>query len=494
MTSSNADRNVQTKGNVAAERAALAGIFRYGIDAYVDVAAMLTEDCFTVAHNKVFYSCVSHALKHQDSLDFSSLLAAAESQGLSEYVNDAGVLKHFEAITHTPVNLENVREYAATILKLDFGRKIQESARDIYRVIEGIDGSESISEIMSLAEAPLQALSLSYLREDQSTPVRLGDGIDVYIDNLLENPVDQIGIPTGFETFDRALGGGLRRKCVDVIGARSGVGKSIIADCVTCAVTKLGIPVLMLDTEMDGDDHKGRVLANLGRVEINEIATGKFGEDDQKTYDVRKAAEEFKSRPYFYLNVSGRPFEEVVAIMRRWVMKEVGYDEDGNMRDCLIIYDYLKLMTSDSINSNIAEYQALGFQITQLHNFCVEYDVPCLTFVQLNRDGISKESTDAVSGSDRIIWLCTSFSIFKEKTPEEIASDGLRAGNCKLIPLKTRHGPGLNDVTERYICMQRDGQFASLTELGTLVQVRAIEEERQHGFEQTGVGEPEEFS
>ena len=80
----------------------------------------------------------------------------------------------------------------------------------------------------------------------------------------------------------------------------------------------------------------------------------------------------------------------------------------------------LKLMSSACyIWNNIQEYQALGFQITNLHNLAVKYDFACLAFVQLNRDGITKESTDAVSGSDRLIWLCTSFSIFKEKSAEE---------------------------------------------------------------------------
>jgi len=31
--------------------------------------------------------------------------------------------------------------------------------------------------------------------------------------------------------------------------------------------------------------------------------------------------------------------------------------------------------------------------------------------------------------SDRLIWLCTSFSIFKEKSAEELAEDGPKAGN-----------------------------------------------------------------
>jgi hypothetical protein len=70
-----------------------------------------------------------------------------------------------------------------------------------------------------------------------------------------------------------------------------------------------------------------------------------------------------------------------------------------------------------------------------------------------------------VSGSDRLIWLCTSFSIFKIKSPEELAEDGPKAGNRKLVTVVTRHGAGLNDGD--YINVQMDGSHAKLTELKT---------------------------
>ena len=102
-------------------------------------------------------------------------------------------------------------------------------------------------------------------------------------------------------------------------------------------------------------------------------------------------------------------------------------------------------MSSSGISNNIQEYQALGFQITELHNLTVKYDFSCLSFVQLNRDGITRESTDTVSGSDRLILLCTSFSQFKVKSQEELAEDGPSGGNRKLVTLKARHGAGLMD-------------------------------------------------
>ncbi|NDB85430.1 MAG: hypothetical protein EB127_22415, partial [Alphaproteobacteria bacterium] len=153
------------------------------------------------------------------------------------------------------------------------------------------------------------------------------------------------------------------------------------------------------------------------------------------------------------------------ALMRRWIVKDVGLEDDGTAKPCVIFYDYLKLMDSQGMSQDLKEYQVLGFMMTSLHNFATRYKVPIVAFVQLNRDGITKESTDAVSGSDRLIWLCTSFTIFKIKSPEELAEDGPNAGNRKLVPIVARHGSGLDDGD--YINMLMQGSHSKLRELKT---------------------------
>ena len=100
--------------------------------------------------------------------------------------------------------------------------------------------------------------------------------------------------------------------------------------------------------------------------------------------------------------------------------------------------------------------------MTGLHNFALKYEIPILAFIQLNRDGITKESTDTASGSDRIIWLCSNFSIYKAKSDEEIAKDGPENGNRKLVPLIARHGEGLQD--KDYINVNMIGKYGKLTE------------------------------
>lgn len=457
--------------NSASEKAVLAGICQHGIDAYIDTESILDEKTFSVEINSVIYRCIKSTMQNRDSINISDILSSAHTLKLHEFIEKEENLKYVQSLLNTSVDIDSIRGHALIIRRLQFARELQETLRDSYRNVDSITGEESLADIMSRAESPIQKLSLSFMKEEENTPKPIGQNIEEYVEHVKNNKGKSIGIPTGIPSFDKAIGGGLRRKCVDLIGARAKAGKSVLADNIALNVSSKGIPVLMLDTEMSTEDHWNRMLANISRVPINDIASGKFTSDHDKVDAVIAAAKQIKSIPYDYISIAGRPFDETLSIIRRWILKNVGYDENGRLNDCVIIYDYLKLMTSSSISNNMAEFQVLGFQITQLHNFCVEYDVPCLSFVQLNRDGITKESEDAVSGSDRLIWLCTSFSIFKTKTEEEIAMDGITNGNKKLIPVISRHGPGMDDGG--YICMRMIGEIAKIEEIGTIREIKA---------------------
>jgi hypothetical protein len=183
--------------------------------------------------------------------------------------------------------------------------------------------------------------------------------------------------------------------------------------------------------------------------------------------------------------VAGQKFENILAIIRKWIFQHVGFDENGRTNDCLVVYDYFKLMNSANINGNMQEFQALGFLISDLHNLCVKYDFPILSFVQLNRDGISKESTDVISGSDRLVWLCTNFTLFKTKSEEEQADD-ITAGNSfafnrKLVPIVARHGGCLEEGD--YINVYMQGQYAKLKEGPTRNNLQTSNKAKTDGFE-----------
>ncbi len=454
--------------DVAAERAVLAGIFSHGTDAYYDTADILSETTFTVLENQAIYRCLRHIYSHNEEhdlkVDFALLQGAAATCSVAHYFKNKDTINHVKALMDFRVNLKTVRKFAGKIRKLEIARLLKAQLFNAGNSLETLSGDESINHILGIAESVIFDFSSLINDSQEEAPKRLTDGLLEYLTYLADNPVTQIGVPTGFQTYDKCIGGGLRRGAVSMIGARTKAGKSVLAINIGKHIAKnVKIPVLYLDTEMMENDQRHRLTAHLSEVPIDMIETGQFGQDEKtkkKVFNIISEIENGKM-PLFHKNVSGYGFEEILSVMRRWLIQEVGLNDDGTAKDCVIIYDYLKMMSSENISADLKEYQILGFMMTGLHNFAVRYKVPVLSFIQLNRDGIDKESTDVVSGSDRIVWLCSNFSIYKRKTVEEIAEDGEEKGNRKMVPVITRHG---KEPDGGYINMTMTGEYATIIE------------------------------
>jgi replicative DNA helicase len=440
----------------AAERAVLAGLCRHGSEAFFDVADIIDANTFTIDSNSIIFSCVRRLFEEDDSrrIDVPSILSSAKEIGLAEFFNNKNEISHLNAIMKFPVLFENVRKFAAKARKLQIARMM-------------VKGDESVSHILGLAEESIFDFT-SLLNDHDDAPELLFGDLDDYLVERSENQIDQIGIATGFTKYDFAIGGGLRKGTVNVIGARTKVGKSLIGLNMGADIANRDIPVLYLDTEMTRQDQQNRggsmiSYGTTGKSTINDIETGQFANNDFRKNSLMELAQQKKNIPFYHKNIGGKAFEDQISIMRRWLAKVVGLNDQGKANDCVIVYDYVKLMeASELAKSDLKEFQLLGFMMTSLHNFALRYEVPILSFIQLNRDGINKESTDAASGSDRIMWLCSNFTIYKQKSDEEIAQDGPENGNRKLVPIIARHGEGLDDGD--YINVLMKGAYAKLIE------------------------------
>ncbi len=470
--------------DVVAERAVLAGIVRYGANAYYDVADIINENSFTVDSNSVLFKVVKTILETDDKtkIDIPTIYSTAKKLDLYDVYQDKVESQHLQAIINFPVDLSNVRKFGAKIAKLAVSRLLTTQLAEAQDQLTGITGDETYAHILGIAENAI--FNFSSMLNDTGGPVLLGNELEARLKHREDNPVEQIGISTGYKRFDRAIGGGLRKGTVNVVGARIKVGKSLLGDNIGSHISaNIGVPVFNLDTEMLAEDHQNRTTAMLSGVPIDDLETGKFGKNENKRRRVYEAVKKIEQMKYYHQCIGGMPFEEQLAVMRRWIVKEVGLNSDNTAKPCVFIYDYIKLMTADSITKNMQEYQALGFMMTGLHNFAIRYKVPILAFVQLNRDGITRESTDAASGSDRILWLCSNFSIYKPKSDEEVAQDGPQHGIRKLVPLVARHGKGLDSGD--YINMIFEGECGRITEGKTRFEVanESKQKEKAKSFE-----------
>lgn len=477
--------------DLASERAVLAALCQYGLDAYLEVD-FVDSRSFTDPMNQLIFDCVYKSISENTQVELSSILSAANDLGVYDQINTKEEIGFIRSLFNFPIHKSNVGTYAAKIAKLKLARDLSQTLRACEQELSTITGEEDVMDIVAKIEEPLLEATGDIYQSSSKKTETLGTGLSEYLEHLSENVSDFVGIPSGFPAYDFAIGGGLRRKCVDLVAARPKVGKSMFGDAVALHVSsKLEIPVLVLDTEMSKEDHYNRILADLSGVEINRISTGKFTDNEIDKEKVYNAAKKIDAIPYHYISIAGESFENIISLMRKWIYQHVGFDENGKTNDCLIVYDYLKLMGSEGISASMQEYQVLGFQITKLHNFVVKYDVACLAFVQLNRDGITKESTDVVSGSDRLIWLCTSFSIFKLKSDEEKATDGIDNGDRKLVPVVARHGEGLDDGD--YISMKMHGRYGRIEQGLTRNEIHEGNRSRQEGFETEAIDEGDDI-
>jgi len=334
----------------------------------------------------------------------------------------------------------------------------------------------------------------------------LCDGISDWVVDLVtkaKSGKSEIGIATGFPLYDYAIGGGLQRGSVNVIAGRSKLGKSFLGLTLAKNIARNNIPVLYLDTELDKDRQRRRLLASLAEVPLSIVRSGEFYKDKNMSnrikqslliIDPERAKKIFKISsedvknvwPLDYVVVKGSTIQEQISLIRRWMAKRVGKNEEGKYNPSVIILDYLKLMRHDDKGYGTKEFEELGYRMTILHDLISQYETSMIMFVQQNRDGMEREDESTISGSDRIVWLCDSLSILCKKPQYELdalyalQNEQEEAGqisdaeipNLKLIVTNTRDGAG--HIGNEYIglyCDMKDPKYRELA-CGIIKEIR----------------------
>lgn len=474
--------------DAAAERGVLAGLFRYAVDGFVDADDIVTERSFAVGTNGLWYRAFRHGFGQDPDWrpDVPSLLAVANSLGLAGTLDTPDELKYLRAVANMPVEQSNVRKLAVKVRNLEIARVAYDVVGRMEAGLDAMTGAEQARAILSLLEQPVYDFAAELHGADDG-PKRIGEDLEAWLEDRILNPVTQMGLPSSFPRVDRAIGGGLRKGSITMWAARPNEGKSQIGRSVGMRLAagagyewpKIDVgprvPAFYLDTEMGEDDHKARGLADLSGVDVNLIETGQVGRDPDKAERVRRAAALLADIPYDVKCIAGQPFEDTLADMRRWVQKKVKLGQDGKAKDCVIIFDYIKLMDGSGLSNAVKEFQLIGFMMSGLHNFAARYGVPIVAFAQLNRDGINSEETDGIAGSDRILHYVSNLFYHKRQSPEEIA-DQHQPGpkyDYKWLCLKKRHGPGLG--YDNYINVRSDFAYSRITEGPTKKELQAAD-------------------
>jgi len=431
--------------DIGSERALISTIIKNGKDSFVDAAAYVSSNDLSLPINRHIYQCLE-SLANDPNItifDTDTIKLRARTLGIKDCFTNKKDIEYLDLLNVSNFSKENINVFAKQVRKVSIVRDLYKRYKDAATYIEGINGSEPLSEIISKAEEKIVDF-IAGTDSDKSLD-SIGKDMENYVQFLLDrDEVDQVGIPSGFPTWDHAIGGGLRRAAIQVVAARAKTGKSFVAMNFARSVAKRGIPTLYLDTEMTTDHQKDRLLAMDSGCPIRLLETSQFKTHNDLVEAIKISAENIKQYPLTHVNIGGMGHVEALALARRWIVKVVGFNENGKANDCVIIYDYMKLTSGDNLTKFTPEYILLGLMLTDMHNFALKYDIPILGFVQTNREGIDNDDTSIIAGSDRILWLCSSMSVLRNKDiNDEEGGDGFVNGNKKLSVLETRYGSGL---------------------------------------------------
>jgi len=451
------------------ERLLLSGIVKGGSSAYHNADFLIDVNNFSTQSHQLIYSVIKKLAA--DGVDqFDLPLIAQHCKNVNEVVfNRGNVYEILEELNQSNVRAENIEQYAKELARLGLYRELHERLEEAKYKLEGVNPSQSVLKTFGDIEKTIFDFENKLIANQQDF-VDMGKKVVELLNFLAETKPKNQGIPTGFPVYDHCIGGGLRPG-VHIIGARSGCGKTTLNTNQIVNVGLANIPMLYLDTEMSDKDILVKAVASLSGVSVTNIESGLFGDSMVLAKQVGEAQAKIQAFNFQYKNISGYAPQQTVSVIRNWIMKYVGFDANGNLNPCVVFLDYIKVMDIKDMG-NVQEYQYLGQYITDLHNLTVKYPLPIVAMIQLNRDGIDREDAGAISGSDRITWLATSVTILKKKTVEDFVADPITNGSHKMVPIKSRYGPPLDQGV--YINLATNFACAKIVENGTNVNTRGI--------------------
>lgn len=443
--------------NLGAERGLLASIIKNPESVYEIMNIVSSSDFYNDGNRQIFEVVKNIIVENKNgSVDKMNIISTAVTLGFEDFSEVTNKHELVDAIITTSKSAgpDNAEKFALQVKEASVRRGLSDKANEVRDLIEN-NADKKLSELISMAESML--FNYAHSVDGHGDIVQLPEGFEDWANAMADAPQEFRGLKTQFHKWDVAIGGGLRKGTVNVIGARAKTGKSAFALNVAVEVAmKQKIPILYLDTELSMEYQRTRLGSMVSEVDSNILETGKWRNSKEAIDKVRAAWDFMKDKPLYHVNCAGWGIDQIVSAIRKFIVKYVRYDDAGRVKPCLVIMDYLKLMDPNSLGKGLQEHQLLGIYMSRLHDIANIYQIPMLVMVQLNRDGMEKEDESVVAGADKIIWFCSSFSILKNKTQEEIAADGPHEGNLKLKCVVTRYGhPHAGD---NYVNIKRDNK------------------------------------
>lgn len=436
--------------NYDLEKQLLAGLIK-DPSSYTEISEFINCGDFysenTKLHSTIF-RVIQQAISAGEEVDEIIIAQRVKNVGLT-FEDDLNPADYIMSLAMRKVPAGNVIKTAKELKKFTVRREIIKSSNNIVKKMKGMSPEASYREIVEIADNTYNS-QINLYETGSESPVNIYDEMEGLIEERGNNPITEFGMMGPYHKVNEIYGSLLRPGNITVFVARSGVGKSALTMHYATKVSQqYDVPVLHFDNgEMSKEELIMRQCASLSGVPMHLLETGNWRKAGADVVEkVRSVWKKVKNLKFYYYNVGGMDVDKMVNTLRRFYFSKVGR---GNRM--IFSFDYIK--TSSESHANKNEWQVVGEMVDKFKK-CIQKEIlhdgepiiPMITSVQSNRSGITNnrnaqnviDDESIVSLSDRITQFCSHMFILRNKTTDEIESDGRRFGTHKLINVKARH-------------------------------------------------------
>jgi len=408
--------------DVIAEQSVLGGML-LSKDAIGSVVEVLRERDFYRPAHELIYDAIVDLYGRGEPAD--PVTVAAELSKRGDLVRAGGAPYLHTLISSVPT-AANAGYYAKIIRERAIMRRLVEAGTKIVQL--GYTDEGEADDAVDQAQAEVFAVTERRASEDYVQLSQLMPQAYDEIEKIAAGVMGQ-GVKSGFKDLD-ALTNGFHPGNMIVLAARPAVGKSTLGlDIARHASIHNRETSVIFSLEMSRSEITMRMLAAEARVPLNNIRSGKLGEEEWSKMARRMG--EISDAPMFIDDSANLSLMEIRAKSRRLKQRH-------NLK--LIIIDYLQLMTSGKRVEN--RQQEVSEFSRQLKLLAKELNVPVVAISQLNRSPEQRsdkkpmlsdlrESGSIEQDADVVILLHR----------EDLYDSQNRSGEADLIVAKHRNGP-----------------------------------------------------
>ncbi|OFO30590.1 hypothetical protein HMPREF3050_00400 [Neisseria sp. HMSC065D04] len=324
----------------------------------------LTPNNFFSEKNGLIFKTAMSMISDGLPVDVITLDAELGKRGLSE---ETGGLAYLIDLHQNTPSAANVGRYARLVSESAAERELRFAAEQIERLATERDG-RSIADRQAEAVALLDKISGT--AAGRSEEMSYEDAIRATLHHWerISETDGMLGFSTGFSNLDEATGG-LQRGNLTVIGARPGMGKSVLAENIARHCAKNGLSVRFQSYEMSGVELTQRGASAEYAIDYGRLKKYRMTQTETDNF----ALYINKARNWKFVINTEMIGIDTIAARCRLEKRKSGLD--------LLVVDHLHLMPRKGVNE-VAELDDITARLKRL---AMELQIHVLLVAQLNR-------------------------------------------------------------------------------------------------------------